>query len=39
LHPTSRKLKPAERKQCEALETRIAELDEKLQEADDETWR
>ena len=36
LHPTSRKLKPAERKEVEALEARIAELDEKLQEADDD---
>lgn len=36
LHPTSRKLKPAERKEVETLEARIAELDEKLQEADDD---
>ncbi|MBY0566018.1 MAG: ParB N-terminal domain-containing protein [Hyphomonadaceae bacterium] len=36
LHPISRKLKPAERKNVEALEARIAELDEKLQEADDD---
>jgi len=36
LHPTSRKLKPAERKEVEALEARIGELDEKLQEADDD---
>lgn len=36
LHPTSRKLKPAERKEVDALEARIAELDEKLQEADDD---
>ena len=36
LHPTSRKLKPAERKEVESLEARIAELDEKLQEADDD---
>jgi ParB family chromosome partitioning protein len=36
LHPTSRKLKPAERKAVETLEARIAELDEKLQEADDD---
>ncbi|MFZ2031626.1 MAG: ParB N-terminal domain-containing protein [Vitreimonas sp.] len=36
LHPTSRKMKPAERKEVEALEARIAELDEKLQDADDD---
>ena len=36
LHPTSRKLKPAGRKQVESLEARIAELDEKLEEADDD---
>ncbi len=36
LHPTSRKLKPAERKQVESLEARIAELDETLEEADDD---
>jgi ParB family chromosome partitioning protein len=36
LHPTSRKLKPAERKEAESLEARIAELDEKLQDADED---
>lgn len=36
LHTTSRKLKPAERKEVETLEARIGELDEKLQEADDD---
>lgn len=36
LHPTSRKLKPAERKEVVALEARIAELDENLQDADDD---
>lgn len=36
LRPTSRKLKPAERREVETLEARIAELDEKLQEADDD---
>lgn len=36
LHPTSRRLKPAERKEVESLEARIAELDEKLQEADED---
>jgi ParB family transcriptional regulator, chromosome partitioning protein len=36
LHPAPRKLKPAERKEAESLEARIAELDEKLKEADDD---
>lgn len=36
LHPTSRRLKPAERKEVEALEIRIAELDEKLEDADED---
>lgn len=39
LHPTSRKLTPAERKQVESLEARIMELDEKLQDADDDDPR
>ena len=36
LHPVSCKLKPAERKEVEALEARIGELDEKLESADDD---
>jgi len=36
LHPTSRKLKPAERKEVEALEARLGELDEQLEDADED---
>jgi ParB family chromosome partitioning protein len=39
LHPTSRKLKPAERKEAESLQARIGELDERLQDADDDDPR
>lgn len=36
LHPTQRKLKPAEKKEIAALEARLEALDEKLQEAEED---
>jgi ParB family chromosome partitioning protein len=36
LHPTQRNLKPAEKKEIEALETRLADVDEKLNDADED---
>jgi len=36
LHPTQRKLKPAEKKEIAVLETRLEALDEKLEEAEED---